>query len=139
MFTQWLKWRVIRWCAMLVIAGLASTTLYAEEQVVAPSLTNASDTAVQQTVMGRQFTDCKSPRPEICYEVFRPVCAVRDTGVRCVTEPCPSTENTTYANDCKACSDQSVVRFQSGSCEDLAIELLVPKPLKKAEGVLAGK
>lgn len=128
MFTQWIKWRVIRWTMMLLLTGLVSVTAV-----------HADETVAQQAVLGGQFTDCKSPRPEICYEVFRPVCAVRDTGVRCVTEPCPSTENTTYANDCKACSDQSVVRFQSGSCEDLAIELLIPKPMKDVEDVLAGK
>lgn len=60
------------------------------------------------------FVQCKDPRPEICYEVFSPVCAVRDTGVRCITTPCPSTEQATYGNDCQACSDKRVLGFQPG-------------------------
>lgn len=60
------------------------------------------------------FVRCNTPRPEICYELYQPVCAVRDTGVRCVTTPCPSTEKVTYSNDCKACADPSVLGFQRG-------------------------
>lgn len=118
-----LKRRIILFMAVTMNMFMASVVFADEQTQVA-----------QQSViggLGGQFTDCSSPRPEICYEVFRPVCAERDTGVRCVTEPCPSTENTTYANDCKACADQSVMRFQVGSCEDLAVDLLIPKPSKQ--------
>ncbi len=66
--------------------------------------------------VGASLVQCNTPRPEICYEVYQPVCAVRDTGVRCITTPCPSTEKMTYPNDCKACSDPTVHGFQRGDC-----------------------
>lgn len=66
------------------------------------------------TAAGSQFVRCSTPRPEICYELYQPVCAVRDNGVRCVTTPCPATEKATYGNDCKACADPAVYGFQRG-------------------------
>lgn len=65
------------------------------------------------------FVQCNTPRPEICYEIYQPVCAIRDTGVRCVTTPCPSTEKVTYANDCKACAEANVHGFQRGDCNTM--------------------
>ena len=60
---------------------------------------------------------CSEPRPQICTREYRPVCATRDTGVRCVTTPCPSTELKTYSNGCTACSDPGVVGYQLNACE----------------------
>lgn len=151
MFTQWVKpfsrrsvvkaMLLLRGALLMVLLGMTTmTTVYAEpSQLLSSPIVQATPQQADTVLggLGEQFTDCKSPRPAICYEVFRPVCAERDTGVRCVTEPCPSTENMTYANDCKACADQSVLRFQAGSCEDLAIELLIPKPSKKPYGLEA--
>jgi len=63
------------------------------------------------------FVQCKSPRPEVCTEQYLPVCASKDTGIRCVTTPCPSTENVTYDNACSACSDPKVHGYiPSGEC-----------------------
>ncbi|MGB1008914.1 MAG: hypothetical protein ACPGVP_04285 [Thiolinea sp.] len=73
------------------------------------------------------FVQCNTPRPEICYEVYQPVCATRDNGIRCVTTPCPSNEMATYSNDCKACSDPSVLGFvRGGACKgaELSVDLL---------------
>lgn len=73
------------------------------------------------------FVQCNTPRPEICYELHQPVCATRDNGLRCVTTPCFSTEEATYANDCKACADPAVQGFVSGgACQgnDLSVNLL---------------
>lgn len=64
--------------------------------------------------VSNEMVRCTTPRPEICYELYQPVCAVRDTGVRCVTTPCPSTEKVTFSNDCKACADPKVFGFQRG-------------------------
>lgn len=60
---------------------------------------------------------CESPRPQFCTREYRPVCGLRDTGVRCITEPCPSTELNTYGNACDACSDESVRGYTEGACD----------------------
>ena len=63
-------------------------------------------------------TECTDPRPEVCAQDYRPVCATRDTGVRCVTEPCPATEQKTYSNACSACSDPEVTHWVPGECPE---------------------
>lgn len=63
--------------------------------------------------------ECTEPRPEICTTEYFPVCASRDTGVRCVTTPCPSTENKTYSTACTACVDPKVHGYVMGACEKL--------------------
>ena len=62
------------------------------------------------------FVACTSPRPEICTREYRPVCAQRDTGVRCVTAPCPSAEAVTMATACTACSDPKVIGYEPSAC-----------------------
>ena len=59
---------------------------------------------------------CSEPRPEVCTAQYVPVCATRDTGVRCVTTPCPSTEQKTMGNSCSACSDPKVISYVPGEC-----------------------
>lgn len=66
--------------------------------------------------VSNRFTECREPRPEICYEVYAPVCASRDNSVRCVTTPCPSEEKVTFSNDCTACADSRVRGFVDGQC-----------------------
>jgi arylsulfatase A-like enzyme len=60
---------------------------------------------------------CVDPRPEVCAQDYRPVCAARDNGVRCVKAPCPSTDRKTYPNACAACSDPLVYSHVDGACE----------------------
>ena len=60
---------------------------------------------------------CKEPRPEICTREYMPVCATKNTGVVCVTTPCPSTEDKTYATGCTACADPKVIKYKQGQCE----------------------
>lgn len=63
------------------------------------------------------FQPCREPRPEICYEMFVPVCAsLQDPAIRCLTAPCPSNRQATYVNDCKACADPAVTGFVAGEC-----------------------
>ncbi len=64
-----------------------------------------------------QGTDCTEPRPQMCTREYQPVCGLRDTGIRCVTEPCPSIENKTYGNACDACADPDVISYSPGACE----------------------
>lgn len=63
-------------------------------------------------------TRCEDPRPEMCTREYLPVCALRDTGVRCVTTPCPSIEWKTYGNACDACADADVIGHVRGACEN---------------------
>jgi len=60
--------------------------------------------------------ECKSPRNKMCTREYRPVCATRDTGIRCVTTPCPSTEQVTKSNACSACADEKVFSYIEGAC-----------------------
>jgi hypothetical protein len=62
------------------------------------------------------LTECTEQRPQICTMDYRPVCATRDTGVRCVTTPCPSSEQKTYSNACGACSDPAVIGYIADEC-----------------------
>jgi hypothetical protein len=64
------------------------------------------------------YSKCKEPRPELCTQEFRPVCGKVDTGVRCVTKPCPSSENKTYPNACTACTDPKVYGFWKTLCPE---------------------
>ena len=63
---------------------------------------------------------CGDERPQMCTREYRPVCGKRDTGVRCVTTPCPSVEYKTYSNACEACADENVISYVVGSCEEQA-------------------
>ena len=63
------------------------------------------------------YTRCSNPRPEICTREFRPVCAARDKGIRCVTTPCDTWQYKTYGNACTACADNTVSHFRVGACE----------------------
>lgn len=64
------------------------------------------------------LTKCSDPRPQMCTMDYRPVCAQRDTGIRCVKAPCPSSEWKTYSNGCSACSDADVSGYRGGSCDE---------------------
>jgi hypothetical protein len=60
--------------------------------------------------------NCPEERPQMCTKQYAPVCATRDTGIRCVKAPCPSTEEHTYGNGCTACADEKVIGFIPGAC-----------------------
>jgi len=64
------------------------------------------------------YVECVVPRPQRCTRELLPVCALRDTGVRCVTAPCPSWERKTFSNACTACADPGVYGWQPGACEE---------------------
>ena len=59
---------------------------------------------------------CTDPRPQVCTMIYDPVCATRDTGVRCITTPCPSSEQMTKSSSCSACSDTKVISYVKGEC-----------------------
>ena len=59
---------------------------------------------------------CTDPRPQACTQIYDPVCATRDTGIRCITTPCPSSEQKTMSSSCNACSDAKVSSYVKGEC-----------------------
>ncbi|MDX1496817.1 MAG: hypothetical protein R3352_04625 [Salinisphaeraceae bacterium] len=65
----------------------------------------------------QNLTTCPEQRPQICTYEYNPVCGLRDTGVRCVTTPCPSSEWKTYGNACTACADNKVSVHYPGKCQ----------------------
>ena len=76
-----------------------------------------SKTDAKPNTADKTFTDCQDPRPEACTQQYDPVCGLRDTGIRCITTPCPSSEWKTYSNSCTACSDPDVSGYWPGECE----------------------
>jgi hypothetical protein len=49
---------------------------------------------------------CREPRPQVCTQDYRPVCAtLRGGGFK------------TYSNGCNACSDPAVASYREGACE----------------------
>lgn len=63
-----------------------------------------------------QVINCLEPRPQVCTKEYRPVCAARDTKIRCITVPCPSVEFVSYPNACTACFDSRVYYYRPGAC-----------------------
>ena len=63
-----------------------------------------------------EFTACESV-PELCTMDYNPVCGIIDNGIRCITEPCQSTDANTYSNGCGACSARALGHYP-GACED---------------------
>ncbi|MDX9873853.1 MAG: hypothetical protein RBS88_03005 [Spongiibacteraceae bacterium] len=74
----------------------------------------AADTPAQSSPA--ELVRCEEPRPEFCTHQYLPVCAHRDTGIRCVTTPCPSAAQQTYGNACAACADPAVEGWRPGEC-----------------------
>jgi hypothetical protein len=96
--------RIHRLPLVLLVAGLAACAAPAQE---APAPERPEG-----------WVECTEPRPEVCTQEFRPVCALRDTGVRCVTKPCEgATERVTKPNGCDACSDPAVIGHRPGACD----------------------
>ena len=49
---------------------------------------------------------CSEPRPEMCMELYQPVCGFTKDGT-----------SKTYGNSCHACANQAVVRYTPGECK----------------------
>lgn len=66
------------------------------------------------------FTTCDAEhRSPVCTKEYRPVCGVVDTGVRCITTPCDSTEQRTFGNACMACADAKTQGYWPVACDAL--------------------
>ena len=60
----------------------------------------------QITESALDVVQCLEPRPQICTQVYIPVCAIMTDGTK-----------RTYPSGCAACSDPSVVRYRPNRCE----------------------
>ena len=100
-----------RWnLPLLLLLVACSQAPVASEPATSPPPPPADTSAKNEPVM------CKDPRPEVCTMIYDPVCATRDTGVRCITTPCPSSEQVTKSSSCNACSDPKVISWVKGEC-----------------------
>jgi len=77
--------------------------------------------AAQPPAQKKELIQCPEQRPQICAREYMPVCATRDTGVRCVTTPCPASEQKTYSNGCSACADKNVSGYAANACAQIPI------------------
>jgi len=55
--------------------------------------------------LAQTATGCTEPRPQMCAQVYQPVCGTRRDGTR-----------QTYGNACSACADANVVSHVPGPC-----------------------
>ncbi len=76
-----------------------------------------SSESTQRAAASENLIECAVESPQICTREYIPVCGLRETGVRCVTTPCESTEWKTYGNACTACSDIKVYGYRLNSCK----------------------
>jgi len=88
---------------MLKVIGADGSTAF-EHQITLASLSPAqkyeSGTGVET------LTFCPEPRPQVCTQDYRPVCAqLRDGSFK------------TYSNGCSACTDPAVTAYSGGACE----------------------
>lgn len=82
-----------------------------------PTTSPSSDTQTSTETDPAEITTCDNPRPQLCTQDYNPVCAMVDTGVRCVRAPCPeASEWKTYSNACMACSDETAIGYKVGEC-----------------------
>jgi len=72
----------------------------------------------EDVVTDAEWKECPEQRPEVCTQQFLPVCGRIDTGIRCVTSPCPSHTFKTFGNACTACASNDVIDYIDGACTD---------------------
>jgi hypothetical protein len=82
-----------RTVCLLVLCAAGSAACFAQEPPQ-PKL----------TVPAGKF--CTDPRPEMCMEVYQPVCGFTKDGA-----------SHTYSNSCHACAKPEVVRYTPGECK----------------------
>jgi hypothetical protein len=104
--------------ALLVLAACA------DKQPDTPGPADDTDGMVDERLA---FTECMpEQRGLMCTQQYDPVCASVDTGVRCITEPCPSQQYENRGNACSACSDEKVFGYFPGTCEDMGKDTTTP-------------
>ena len=100
----------------LNLALLLLRVACSQAPVASEPASGASGTSAPPAQAKNEPVMCTDPRPQVCTQIYDPVCATRDTGVRCITTPCPSSEQKTMASSCSACSDPKVMSNVKGEC-----------------------
>jgi hypothetical protein len=83
----------------LIVCGIAASL-----QLVACAETGPH--ATQDSASASDLVRCTEPRPEICTQEYRPVCALLNDG-----------SERTYASGCVACADARVLGYRPDPCE----------------------
>lgn len=78
----------------------------------------------EQPAVIAEYHECteQEKQAEACTFEYNPVCGIVDNGIRCIKEPCQSTDAVTFGNACGACAGQSY-GYYPGACEDLQFVL----------------
>lgn len=58
-----------------------------------------------------------------CDDASSNVCAKYDTGIRCITTPCPSEAWKNFTNACNACQQANVLGYAEGSCVEKSTDI----------------
>jgi len=61
---------------------------------------------------GNEKEFCDDPRPELCVQIYDPVCGWFDSTAACLKYPCAQT----YSNSCEACRSRIVLYWTDGEC-----------------------
>lgn len=99
----------------LAVVLLAACTATPVADMPAPAATAGVPSSAPAQVPVTD-TACTGPRTKMCSTISAPVCATRDTGIRCITTPCPSSERKTFSSACAACRDPQVSGWTEGAC-----------------------
>jgi hypothetical protein len=115
-----MKIHVIR-IILIAIFGIGITACNQASLGPTNNTQDSSSSSVASNLVGEESQEigeiaCVEPRPEMCAQIYQPVCGVVDTGVRCVTTPCPSSTLKTFGNACTACGNSKVSSYTKGEC-----------------------
>lgn len=112
------------------VCDLGALHIHLKDHPANPIAFSADTTASQLHIQPHQNPSYFRVDPLLCNKVFSPVCAAYDTGIRCVTSPCPSHIYKTYSNECEANKENSTVLFNSpcGDLEGKPIRDIHPSP-----------
>ena len=105
----------ISWTQGLLLSSVVVLAVACQPAVKKSASHNSKPVIVKNPLP--KYIECKKPRPEMCTQQYQPVCANRDTGMRCFKAPCPATKKASYGNACSACADKKVYGYTAGACK----------------------